>query len=75
MSSIISERITSPDLFHVQHELSTAVCAPLATKERAAGKALTEAKEPLDQVQAHLESAGDQPANRETGAPESPHES
>src|SRR5215471_16929299 len=35
----------SPDLFHVQHELSRAVCAPLATKERAAHKALTEAKE------------------------------
>jgi hypothetical protein len=30
----------SPDLFHVQHELSKAVCAPLATKERAADKAL-----------------------------------
>ena len=39
----------SPDLFHVQHELSKAVCAPLATKERAADKALTEAKEQLDQ--------------------------
>src|SRR6266436_6535237 len=35
----------SPDLFHVQHELSKAVSAPLATKERAAHKATTEAQE------------------------------
>ena len=37
----------SPDVFHVQHELSKAVCAPLATKERAAHKAATEAHERL----------------------------
>src|SRR6266481_8752040 len=41
----------SPDLFHGQHELSKAVSAPLATKERAAHKATTEAQERLDQVQ------------------------
>src|SRR5262249_40467308 len=46
----------SPDLFHVQHELSKAVCAPLATKERAADKALTEAKEQLAQLQARFAS-------------------
>jgi hypothetical protein len=57
----------SPDLFHVQHELSKAVCAPRAAKERAASKALTEAKEQLDQGQAHLESAGDQPEKRGPG--------
>jgi hypothetical protein len=34
----------SPDLFHIQHELSKAVCVPLATKARAAHKVLTEAK-------------------------------
>jgi hypothetical protein len=28
----------SPDVFHVQHELVKAVCAPLATKQRAASK-------------------------------------
>ena len=33
----------SPDLFHVQHELVKAVSAPMATKERAAHKAVTEA--------------------------------
>ena len=59
----------SPDLFHVQHELSKAVCAPLATKERAANRALTEAKEQLDQTQARLESAGDQPEKRGPGRP------
>src|SRR5215831_1240711 len=50
----------SPDLFHVQHELSKAVCAPLATKERAAHKALSEAKEEFDQAQARLENTADQ---------------
>ena len=59
----------SPDLFHVQHELSKAVCAPLATKERAADKALTEAKEQRDQAQARLESPGDQPDKRGPGRP------
>ena len=62
----------SPDLFHVQHELSRAVCAPLATKERAADKALTEAKEQLDQAQARLESAGEQPEKRGPGRPPKP---
>ena len=59
----------SPDLFHVQYELSKAVCAPLATKERVADKALTEAKEQLDQAQARLESPGDQPEKRGPGRP------
>jgi hypothetical protein len=57
----------SPDLFHVQHELSKAVCAPLAAKERAADQALTAAKEPLDQGQTRLETAGDPPAQRGPG--------
>lgn len=59
----------SPDVFHVQHELSKAVCAPLATKERAVHKALTEAREQLDQAQARLESPGDQPVTRGPGRP------
>ena len=41
----------SPDVFHVQQELSKAVCAPMATKERAAHKAAIAAQEQLDQVQ------------------------
>ena len=59
----------APDLFHVQHELSKAVCAPLATKERAAHKATTEAQERLEQIQSRLESASDQPEQRGPGRP------
>jgi hypothetical protein len=59
----------SPDLFHVQQELSSAVCAPLATKERAADKALTEAREPLDQLQVRLENPDEQPEKRGPGRP------
>jgi hypothetical protein len=56
-------------LFHVQQELSRAVCAPLATKERAADKALTEAREQLDQLQVRLENTDDQPEKRGPGRP------
>jgi len=59
----------SPDLFHVQHELSQAVSAPMATKERAATKVATEAREQLDQVQARLQSGGDEPEKRGLGRP------
>jgi hypothetical protein len=59
----------SPDLFHVQHELSKAVSAPLATKERATHKATTEAQERLDQVQAHRQPARDDPQERSPGRP------
>jgi hypothetical protein len=59
----------SPDVFHVQHARSTAVCAPLATKESAAAKALTKAREQLHQVQAHRESTGEQPEKRGPGRP------
>jgi hypothetical protein len=59
----------SPDVFHVQHELSKAVCAPLATKERAAHKAVAEAQERLGQLQSRLESARDQPEQRGPGRP------
>jgi len=59
----------SPDLFHGQPALSQAVSAPMATKERAATKAATEAREQLDQVQAHLQSGGDEPEKRGLGRP------
>jgi hypothetical protein len=52
----------SPDLFHVQHELVKAVSGPIATKERAAQKAVTEAQEQLDRLQSAPQSAGDEPA-------------
>jgi hypothetical protein len=59
----------SPDLFHVQHELVKAVSGPMATKERAAHKAVTEAREQLERVQTHPHSAGDEPAQRGPGRP------
>jgi hypothetical protein len=59
----------SPDLFHVQHELVKAVSGPMATKERAAHKAVTEAQEQLQRVQTHLQSTGDEPAKRGPGRP------
>jgi hypothetical protein len=59
----------APDVFHVQHELSKAVCAPMATKARAAHKAATAAQAQLDQGQAHLQTAGDEPEKRGPGRP------
>jgi len=59
----------SPDLFHVQHELAKAVCAPMATKQRAAAKAASEAQERLEQVQGQLQEAADAPHKRGPGRP------
>jgi hypothetical protein len=59
----------SPDLFHVQHELVKAVSGPMATKQRAAGKAATEAQERLAQVQGHLQDTGGAPEKRGPGRP------
>ena len=59
----------SPDVFHGQHALRKAVCAPLATKERTAPKAATEAQEQLEQVQAPLQSVGNEPEKRGPGRP------
>jgi transposase len=59
----------SPDLFHVQHELSKAVCAPMAAKERAAHKAVTKAQETLEQRQERLHNGDDEPATRGPGRP------
>jgi len=59
----------SPDLFHVQHELVKAVSGPMATKERAAHKALSEARDQLEQVHAYQQNAGDEPAKRGPGRP------
>ena len=60
----------SPDLFHVQHELVKAVSGPMATKERAAHKAVTEAKEQLERLQNDPQSAGDEPEKRAPGRPQ-----
>jgi len=59
----------SPDLFHVQHELVKAVSGPMATKDRAAHKAVTEAMEQLELVQTRQQSAGDEPEQRGPGRP------
>ena len=59
----------SPDLFHVQHELVKAVSGPMATKQRAAGKAATEAHQRLAQGQGQLQSAGGEPQKRAPGRP------
>jgi Family of unknown function (DUF6399) len=59
----------SPDLFHVQHELVKAVSGPMATKERAAHKAVTEATEQLERLQSDPQNTGDQPQKRRPGRP------
>lgn len=59
----------SPDLFHVQYELVKAVSGPMATKERAADKAVTEATEQLERLQTHPQNLGDEPAKRGPGRP------
>jgi len=59
----------SPDLFHVQHELVKAVCGPMATKQRAAAKAVAAAQEQLEQGQGQLQGAGDAPDKRGPGRP------
>ena len=59
----------SPDLFHVQHELSKAVAAPLAVKQRAAAKAVAQAEETLNRVHEHLDNATSTPGKRGPGRP------
>ena len=59
----------SPDLFHVQQELSKAVAAPLAVKQRAAAKAVAQAEETLKRVHEHLANANGEPAQRGPGRP------
>jgi hypothetical protein len=59
----------SPDLFHVQHELVKAVSGPMATKERAAHKAVTDATEQLERLQNDPKDAGDKPDKCALGHP------
>jgi hypothetical protein len=59
----------SPDLFHVQHELVKAVSGPMATKERAAHKAVTEATKQLERLQSHPNNTDDEPEKRSPGRP------
>jgi hypothetical protein len=63
----------SPDLFHVQHELVKAVSGPMATKERAAHKAVNEATEQLARLHSAPPSTGEEPGKRPAGrAPKAP---
>ena len=59
----------SPDLFHVQHELSKAVSAPMAAKQRAAAKVVAKAEERLTRVHEHLDDTNDTPEKRSPGRP------
>jgi transposase len=59
----------SPDLFHVQHELVKAVSGPMATKERAAHKAMIEAQEQLERLQTQSKSTDEKPQKRGPGRP------
>jgi hypothetical protein len=59
----------SPDVFHVQHELVKAASGPMATKERAAHKAMSEATEQLERRQTHAISTDDEPEKRGPGRP------
>ena len=60
----------SPDLFHVQHELNKAVSAPMATKQRAAAKALAKAEETLKRVHEPRHHATEEPQQRGPGPPQ-----
>jgi hypothetical protein len=57
----------SPDLFHVQHELSTAVSAPMAATHRAAAQVVATAEERLTRVHAHLDNTNATPEKRGPG--------
>ena len=59
----------SPDLFHVQHELSKAVAVPIAAKQCAAEKAVITAEETLQQVQEHAQRDHAEPQRRGPGRP------
>ena len=59
----------SPDLFHVQQELSQAVAAPLAIKQRTAAKVVAKAEERLTRVHEPLDHAANTPAKRAPGRP------
>ena len=59
----------SPDLFHVQHELSKAVAAPMALQQRAVHKAVAQLEATRQQVQASLDNAHDESIKRRPGRP------
>jgi len=59
----------SPDLFHVQHELSKAVSGPIAIKQRAAHKTVAKTEERLTRMHEHLTRTSDAPVRCGPGRP------
>ena len=59
----------SPDLLHVQPELSKAVSAPMAAKQRAAAKALAKVEETRNRVHEHLGNADNERHRRGSSCP------
>jgi hypothetical protein len=59
----------SPAIFQVQHELSKAVSAPIAAKQRAAHEAVAQAEETLNRVQERFDNVTGEPAKRRAGRP------
>ena len=57
----------SPDLFHVQHEWVKAVSGPMAAKERAALKAVSDATQQLERLQSQPKNTRDEPEKRGPG--------
>jgi hypothetical protein len=53
-----------PDLCHVQHELSRAVSAPIAVKQRTAAKAMQTAEETLKRAQEYLDAPAKSSSSR-----------
>jgi len=59
----------SPGLFHIQYELSKAISAPMAVKQRAAAKAVAQAEETLKRMHERLDNTDGEPAKRGPGRP------
>jgi len=59
----------APDVFHVQHELSKAVSAPIATTQRAAAKAVAKAEEVRKRRHEPLHTPNASPERRGPGRP------
>jgi predicted flap endonuclease-1-like 5' DNA nuclease len=63
----------SPDVCQVQHELVKAVSGPMATTQRTAAKAVSEAQARLEQAQEHRAPTGDEPnAQAPKSSPKAP---
>jgi hypothetical protein len=59
----------SPDLFHVQQELSKAISAPIAAKQRAAAKTLAKVEETRNRMHEHLDNVDGEPNKHRPGGP------